>query len=80
MFNSITNYLIIKSKQESSIEAEHKIGQLNLFGINLHQFFNKPFFKDHDFNEVRNNKTGEVFCIDPSLSDYLRINRIVKNE
>jgi hypothetical protein len=51
MFNSIANYLIRKNKLQNEIESEHKIGQLELFGINLHQFFESPFFRDHDFNE-----------------------------
>ena len=80
MFNSITNYLIRKNKLQDEIEAEHKIGQLELFGINLHQFFESPFFRDHDFNEITNKKTGEKIFIDPSVSDYLRIKRVAKKE
>ncbi|HHB52226.1 MAG TPA: hypothetical protein ENK75_04175 [Saprospiraceae bacterium] len=80
MFNSIANYLIRKNGLQNEIEAEHKIGELDLFGINLHQFFDSPFFRDHDFNEITNQKTGEKIFIDPSVSDYLRINRITKND
>ena len=80
MFNSIANYLIRKNGLQNEIEAKHKIGELDLFGINLHQFFDSPFFRDHDFNEITNQKTGEKIFIDPSVSDYLRINRITKND
>lgn len=80
MFNSITNYLIRKNNLHAEIEAEHKIGQLELFGINLHNYFNSPFFKDHDFNEITSKKTGEKICIDPSVSDYLWISRVAKKE
>jgi len=78
MFNSITNYLIRKNELQNEIEAEHKIGQLELFGINLHQYFESPFFRDHDFNEITDKKTGNKISIDPSVSDYLWINRISK--
>ena len=78
MFNSITNYLIRKNKLQDEIEAKHKIGQLELFGINLHQLFESPFFRDHDFNEITNKKSGEKIFIDPSVSDYLRIKRVAK--
>ncbi len=80
MFNSIANYLISKNKLENKIVAEHKIGQLKLFGINLHKFFESSFFRDHDFNEIIDKKTGNKIFIDPSLSDYLRITRVAKKE
>lgn len=76
MFNSITNHLIRKKELENRIEASHKIGQLDLFGINLHQFFENSFFKDHDFNVIKNKETDEVISIDPSISDYLIIKTV----
>ncbi|MBL7794343.1 MAG: hypothetical protein JNK77_18570 [Saprospiraceae bacterium] len=79
MFNSIALYLIRKNELQNEIEAEHKIGQLELFGINLHQYFENPFFRDHDFNEIIDKKNGNTILIDPSLSDYLCINRVAKN-
>jgi len=79
MYNSITNYLIKQNRLQDKIEARHKIGQLDLFGINLHQFFENSFFKDHDFNEIENKETGQIILIDPSISDYLYIKRVSKN-
>lgn len=76
MFNSITNYLIRKNKLQNDIKAEQKIGQLTLFGINLHQYFESPFFRDHDFNEIIDKKTGKIIAVDPSLSDYLWIKKV----
>lgn len=76
MFNSITNYLIRKNKLEYKIEAKHKIGQLDFLGVNLHQFFDNSFFKDHDFNEITNKETGKVISLDPSVSDYLNIKSV----
>lgn len=80
MFNSISNYLILKHRLQDKIKAEHKIGQLKLWGMNLHQYVENPFFKDHDFNQLTNLKSGEKILVDPSLSDYLWINRIGKVE
>lgn len=76
MYNSVANYLISKNKLEHEIEANHKIGQLSLFGINIHKYFNSPFFKDHDFNEITKLKTGEKIFIDPSVSDVLWIREV----
>jgi nucleoside-triphosphatase THEP1 len=76
MFNSIANFLIKKNNLEANIIAIHKIGQLELLGMNLHQFFDNPFFKDHDFNVVFDKKRGEKIFIDSSIGDYLWIDRI----
>jgi len=76
MYNSIANYLIEKVDLADEIEAVHRVGRLEFLGINIHQYFDSPFFKDHDFNEIKNKKTGEKISIDPSVSDYLWINRI----
>jgi len=80
MFNSIAKYLIRKNELQNEIEAEHKIGQLKLFGVNLHQYFENPFFRDHDFNEIIDKRTGNKISIDPSVSDCLCINRVARNE
>ena len=80
MFNSITNHLIRKHNLHAEIEAEHKIGHLELIGANVHRYFNSPFFKDHDFNEITNKRTGEKICVDPSVSDYFWISRVAKKK
>lgn len=76
LFNAIVQYLIAKQGLSGSVEARHLIGKLDVFGINLHQFFADPFYKDHDFNQVINIKTGVSVWIDPSVSDYLGIDRV----
>lgn len=76
MFNSVANYLIRENQLQGEIKATHKIGQLYFLGINLHQFFESSFFKDHDYNEVIEIKTGKTMSIDPSVSDYLGIDRV----
>ncbi len=78
MFNSLANHLINENNLEEEIEAKHRIGKLNLLGIDLHQYFDNPFFKDHDFNDIINKSTGEIVSVDPSLCDYLMIHTISK--
>lgn len=73
LFNSIGNYIIRKQKMINKYEFIHLVGKLDVFGFNIHNLFNTPFFKDHDFNEIAFKKTGENKFIDPSLRDYLRI-------
>ena len=73
MFNSIANYLIRVNTLSEEIVAQHKIAQLDLLGFDLHQLSDSPFYKDHDFNVVRNRLTGESIVIDPSVSDFLSL-------
>ena len=76
LFNSIANYLIETQKLENKYRAIHLIGRLDFLGIDLHQFFDDPFLQDHDFNGIENLENGERIYIDPSLSDYFRINYV----
>jgi len=79
MFNSIANYLIIKNNLQTEYKAEHKIGEIKFLGIDVHQYFDCPFYKDHDFNELRNLFTGEKLSIDPTVSEYLWIETVKAN-
>ncbi|WP_324027669.1 hypothetical protein QSV08_06900 [Maribacter sp. BPC-D8] len=76
LFNSIGNYIIRKQKLTDQYEFIHLIGKLDFFGFNIHKLFNTPFFKNHDFNEIHDKRTGERKFVDPSLRDYLRIEYI----
>jgi len=76
MFNAIAQYLIRQHHLEKSLEVRHHIGKLTLFGVDVHAFFQSPFFHDHDFNEIKNLTTGAVIAVDPSIWDYLGIERV----
>ena len=80
MFNAISNHLIEQNGLQNEIKANHKIGKLDFLGVDLHQFFDSPFFRDHDFNELSNNITKEKIIIDSSVSDYLWIDRVNKRK
>jgi len=73
MFNSIANHLIRANNLEQKYAAEHRIGNLELIGFNLNQLFTSPFFRDHDYNEIIDLRTRNIIAIDPSVSDYLGI-------
>lgn len=67
-----------KLKKESigNITISHARAKVIVVGQNIH-FFNSPSLKDHDISIVKNNNTGEVYYIDPSLSEVFG-NIIVK--
>lgn len=73
MFNTIGNYILGNQKMTDEYEFIHLVGELDFLGFNVHNLFSSPFFKDHDFNEIRHKQTGKKKFVDPSLRDYLRI-------
>ncbi|WP_234859402.1 hypothetical protein [Aquimarina aquimarini] len=79
MHNGVANYLIQQNKLSNRIKTQHLIGQIFIFGIDLHDFFDHPFFRDHDFTTIKDFETGETIFIDPSVSDYLRINSVTSD-
>lgn len=80
MFNAIANHLIEQNGLQNEIKAKHKIGKLDFLGVDLHQFFDSPFFRDHDFNELTSDSLEETIIIDSSVSDYFWIDRVSKRE
>jgi galactose mutarotase-like enzyme len=75
-FTTTCNYLLQKNDLADTWEVKTEIGQLYLFGVNVHSYLNSPFLKDHDFVSIENQETGEVLAVDPSVHDYLGISLI----
>lgn len=50
--------------------------QIFLFGYNVHQLFDSPFWKDHDIVLITDTKTGERILLDPTLYDYTGIGKV----
>jgi hypothetical protein len=75
-FATTCNYLINKHNMSDKWTAIPHIGNICVFGANIHDYTNSLFFQDHDFVTIENNKTGEVFAVDPTIHDYLFINFI----
>jgi len=73
-FSAVCNYQLKKHNLSEEWTAQPKIGQLYVFGTNIHHYFNSSFFKDHDFVIIKNKKTKETYAVDPSIYDYLYIN------
>lgn len=75
-FVTSCNYLLTKHEMSGEWKARTQIGQLYIFGKNIHEYLNSPFLKDHDFVTIENSITGEVIAVDPSLTDYFYIDYI----
>ena len=76
LFNSIANHLILQFQLKHKYHAQHHIGELHFLGIDIHQFFDHPFFHDHDFNTITDLKEKKIIATDPSLNDYFGIKRV----
>ena len=76
-FATAFNFLINKNSGEKIWEAKHVRGKISFLGIDMHQFSDSPFFRDHDFNVVENIRTGEQYIMDASVRDVLWIKYVV---
>lgn len=72
-FATTCNHLLNKHNLANTWTAKPQIGQLYFLGTNVHNYFNSTFFKDPDFVTIENKTTGEIFAVDPTINDYLRI-------
>ncbi|MBL7799061.1 MAG: hypothetical protein JNJ90_21355 [Saprospiraceae bacterium] len=78
LFGSMVNQLSLEQRSSHSLRARHLIGRLYFLGVDMHQFFSSPFFRDHDFVEIEDVTTGEKIFVDPVVSDYLGIDRVTR--
>lgn len=72
-FATTCNHLLNKHNLADTWTAKPQAGQLYFLGINIHQYFHTPFFKDHDFVTIENKTTRQIFAVDPAINDYLFI-------
>ena len=72
------NYLIDKYKLSQVWEAKPIKGKLFIFGNDIHSKTKNSMFKDHDFVVFRNKATGREISVDPTVHDYLKIDRVSK--
>ena len=72
-FSTTCSYLLDKFGYSKDWKSEPFVGLISLFGVNVHSYFESPFFKDHDFCRIANPKTGEQYYVDPTVHDYLDI-------
>jgi len=78
LFSSIVHHLAREQHENHRFRARHLVGKLYFMGMDVHQFSSDPFFRDHDFVEIKDVATGEMIFVDPVVSDYLGINTITK--
>ena len=77
MMRSVSQYLFEKHGFDQ-IKNEHKVGQLYLFGYNVHPLFSHPAFRDHDYNVITDKSTGQKYVMDPTFGAYFGLRDVVE--
>lgn len=72
------NYLIDKYKLNKVWEAKPVNGKLFMFGTDMYSKTKNAMFKDHDFVIFENKITKREIAVDPTVYEYLSIDRITK--
>jgi len=80
LYTSVFNYVLKKNNLDNEWKATTHIGKLTLFKQNIHSYIKSPFFKDHDFVIIQSITTQEKIATDPSLYDYLMIDKVTLKE
>ncbi|MBP9021738.1 MAG: hypothetical protein KBH06_00925 [Spirochaetes bacterium] len=75
-FSTTCNYLLNNYHLANTWTAKPQVGQLYLFGQNIHKYFHSPFFKNHNFVTIENKTTGKIYAVDPTVNDYLYIDYV----
>lgn len=76
VFNAIANQLIKENGLGDKFKTEHHVGKIHFFNWDVHEWFDDPFYKDHDFNSITDLETGETLYFDPSMNDYLGVDSV----
>ncbi|HMQ87797.1 MAG TPA: hypothetical protein PKB07_09435 [Flavilitoribacter sp.] len=76
LYASVCQQMFRQNGWADQFQASHKVGKIYFLGYDVHRLFKDPFFKDHDYVEIRDAGTGSRLCIDPSLGDYTGIYRV----
>ncbi len=71
MAQAMAQYLI--DKQALNLKAKHKLGKLHVLGYDIHQWIDDPFWANHDYNEIVDLQSKQIYAFDPTLYDYLRV-------
>jgi hypothetical protein len=76
-FATVFDYLLLKYRFKKNWLVKHSFAKIYFLNTNLNQYFQSPFFRDHDFNIIESKIDKRKYCIDASLYDCCKIN-IVK--
>ena len=76
LFCSLMNYTLLKKQLQNRYQCFHYVGKIYYAGQNINALFDDPFFKDHDFNMIKDHENKNTIAVDPSLYEYIGIKRV----
>lgn len=72
------NYLLKKFGFEKRWKARSHKAKLFFMGENINKYSKNAFFKHHDYVLIENKDMDESYPVDPTVYDYLAIDRITR--
>ena len=76
--HAVCTYLLKKRGLNNTVKSVHKVGNLYVGNFNIHQCFQSPAFKDHDYNVIHDARNGQRFVIDPTVYATLGIESVTE--
>lgn len=76
LFSAACNVALDRSGLQRTVRCEQKVAKLEVFGEDIHALFDSPFFKDHDICLVTDLRSGAIIAVDPTLNDFLGVDRV----
>ena len=73
---AISNTLFEMRGLDRQWETHVETAQLQVFGVNVHAWFDSPFLKDHDFVTIHDQQGNMHFAVDPTVSEYFGISSV----
>ena len=70
-YNAVLFEILKTNHISANYKIQHARAKVIIGGIDLTGISTDPAFKDHDISVITNKKTGEIYYIDPSLSEVL---------
>jgi hypothetical protein len=75
-FNSLMEQAFAELKWTKRYNCKHYVGKIWMGKQNINALFKNPFFKDHDFNIINDLQDNSQIAVDPSLYEYLGVQRV----
>lgn len=76
LFASLLQEHLARAGRSDDYSVEQVVALLHIGGLNLHDAFNDPFWKDHDVVRITDKASGIVTYYDPTLYDAVGIGRV----
>lgn len=75
-YASVFQFSIQQAQLQNRYQCQQVVGKIFYLGQDAHQFFDNPFFANHDFIIIQDLENHQTTVIDPSFYAYLGVRNI----